>query len=57
MKTITEMRPLLIAELLRRAKERDERRAWWRRFFGLERAPRTHVARISATETIYSPGR
>lgn len=60
MKTITEMRPLLVGEILRRAEARDARRAWWRdlwdRLRGL-RAPRTHVARFSPTETIYSPGR
>lgn len=56
MKTISD-HPLAIGELLRRADAREHRRIFWRRLFGLERAPRTHVARISAREVIYSPGR
>jgi hypothetical protein len=46
--------PLLIGRLLARAQKREERRAYWRRLFGLDHKPKTHVARISATETIYS---
>jgi hypothetical protein len=49
--------PMLIGEILRRAKEREERGCWWKRLIGLERRPRTNVAKIRGGETIYSPNR
>lgn len=50
-------RPLLIGAILARSARRAERRAFWRRLFGLERAARTIVVRFPGGETIYSPGR
>lgn len=57
MKTITEYGAGCIGEMLRRGEVRAQRRTWWRRLLRMERAPRTHVARLSEREVIYSPGR
>lgn len=52
-------RPLCLRDLLRRIREREHRRqqnrAYWRRFFGLDR--KTHSGRLGANEMVESPNR
>ncbi len=61
MKTITELRPLLVGELLaraeRRARRKAGRRAFWRTLLGLDRGPRLHTGRLGARELVIAEGR